>query len=226
MICVDYNFRPKRRKHHPSVKLQCEITMASHLDSDTVQYVCDCGRPNRINKLFFCRHCLKLRCGRCACTQVDSFFCSSCLENIPSAEAKFAGNRCTKCYDCPSCQHTLTSRAAKPPPVVTVVSAGGAGGGDAVAAPTTSSEKDASKRKVYYLMCSACRWTSRDVGIPDRPVATGQWPDLEYAHATRFASLLEHCKNVVLHDKQAAQDWARRKGPGQQKYGSLTVSSN
>lgn len=204
--------------------------MASHLDSDTVQYVCDCGRPNRINKLFFCRHCLKLRCGRCACTQVDSFFCSSCLENIPSAEAKFAANRCTKCYDCPSCQHTLTSRAAKPATVVVPVAAaaadGGAAGDAAAAAPTapTAAEKDAAKRKVYYLMCSACRWTSRDVGIPDRPVATGQWPDLEYAHATRFASMLEHCKNTVLHDKQAAQDWARRKGPGPQKYNSLTVS--
>lgn len=204
--------------------------MASHLDSDAVEYLCDCGRPNRINKLFFCRHCLRLRCGRCACTQVDSFFCSSCLENIPSAEAKFAGNRCTKCYDCPCCQHTLTSRAAKPHATVPVLTADGAADESTTTATTTTKESPAaaaaaSKRKVYYLMCLACSWTSRDVGIPDRPVATGQWPDLEYAHATRFASLLENCRNVVLHDKQEAQDWARRKANSQQKYASLTVSA-
>lgn len=25
-------------------------------------------------------------------------------------------------------------------------------------------------RKMYYLSCFACRWTSRDVGIPDQTV--------------------------------------------------------
>lgn len=25
-------------------------------------------------------------------------------------------------------------------------------------------------KKMYYLSCFNCRWTSRDVGIPDQPV--------------------------------------------------------
>ena len=37
-----------------------------------------------------------------------------------------------------------------------------AGTGSAQATPTTPTAT-----KVYYLMCSFCRWTTRDVGIPD-----------------------------------------------------------
>lgn len=157
----------------------------------------------------------------CTFTQVDSYFCSNCLENIPSAEAKFKKNRCNKCFDCPSCQHSLTSRAN----TVQVVAAS-TPKGDAADGGAAKSAKDAKPiaRKMYYLMCLACRWTSRDVGIPDQTVATGQWPDLEYAHANRFGMLLEHCQNLVLHDKQEKQDFARRKAPKPNKYPSLTVN--
>lgn len=100
--------------------------------------------------------------------QVDSHFCSNCLENIPSAEAKLKKNRCNKCFDCPSCHHTLSSRAVS------------------VQVPRKSDDDDAKKganageskpitRKMYYLACLACRWTSRDVGIPDQMAGTIQW---------------------------------------------------
>lgn len=159
---------------------------------------------------------------------MDSYFCSNCLENIPSAEAKFKKNRCNKCFDCPSCQHSLTSRAntvqvvaTKPDDTTTATT----GSPPAAGSTAKSAVKEAKPvaRKMYYLMCLACRWTSRDVGIPDQTVATGQWPDLEYAHANRFAMLLEHCQNVVLHDKQEKNDFLRRKAPKPHKYPSLTV---
>lgn len=38
---------------------------------------------------------------------------------------------------------------------------------------TAEAKPDASKvitKKMYYLSCLACRWTSRDVGIPDQAV--------------------------------------------------------
>lgn len=35
-------------------------------------------------------------------------------------------------------------------------------------AATTSGESKTMARKMYYLSCLACRWTSRDVGIPDQ----------------------------------------------------------
>lgn len=46
--------------------------MANFLESNVVNYVCACGHLNPITKLFFCRYCLKLRCGFCVCHEVIS----------------------------------------------------------------------------------------------------------------------------------------------------------
>jgi len=61
--------------------------------------------------------------------------------------------RCPLCYDCPSCQHTLSVRATN----VTAADA----------------EGHATPRKAYYLACGFCRWTSRDIGLKDQFV--GWW---------------------------------------------------
>lgn len=90
--------------------------------------------------------------------QVDSHFCCNCLENIPSGEAKLKRNQCNKCFDCPSCQHTLSSRATT---IQVPKKPEGEAGKDAAVVDTKS-------KKMYYLTCLACRWTSRDVGIPDQ----------------------------------------------------------
>lgn len=79
---------------------------------------------------------------------------------------------------------------------------------------------------MYYLACLACRWTSRDVGIPDQTIATGSWPEPEFANTTRFALLLEHFQSLVIHNKQEKQDYIRRKTPKQHKFPSLTVTTN
>lgn len=186
--------------------------MANFMQDSVVKYVCSCGIVNPITKVYFCRHCLKLRCGFCVCHEVDSHFCSNCLENIPSSEAKHKKNRCNSCFDCPSCQHTLSARAT----TVTIPRRSDE------ASKEGEGDDKAITRKMYYLACLACRWTSRDVGIPDQTVATGSWPDKEYAHQTRFASLLEHYQSVVLQEKQEKQDFWRRKGPKQHKFPSLT----
>lgn len=61
-------------------------------------------------------------------------------------------NRCLTCYDCPVCQHQLSIRLA-------------------TSSQRTATEGgNATPRKVYYLACLFCRWTSRDVGIPDQNV--------------------------------------------------------
>lgn len=184
------------------------------------------GEPIQSN--IKCRFLGKSHLCKRPCSKVDSHFCCNCLENIPSAEAKFKKNRCNKCFDCPSCQHSLSSRANTVQVVATSrkSSAGGDGTEElpaATSASTKTKEAKPTARKMYYLMCLACRWTSRDVGIPDQTVATGQWPDLEYAHANRFSMLQEHYQNVVLHEKQEKQDFWRRKAPKPHKYPSLTV---
>lgn len=153
------------------------------------------------------------------------------MENIPSSEAKLKKNRCNKCFDCPSCQHTLSSRA------------------NTVQDTRKPEEDDGKKvasdkvitRKMYYLYCLACRWSSRDVGIPDQTAgfystvqtvasflkknlsANGLWPEIGYAHATRFSMLLEHYQKVVLQEKQEKQDFWKRKAPKVHKFPSLTV---
>lgn len=93
------------------------------------------------------------------------------MENIPSSEAKLKKYRCNKCFECPSCQHTLSARAttvqiSKPESSVAEVDVKPEGD----AAATAEAEKTAkiTTRKMYYLSCLACRWTSRDVGMPDQ----------------------------------------------------------
>ena len=58
--------------------------------------------------------------------------------------------RCSNCFDCPSCGHTLTTRATS---------------------QLVSNPDDPGKstpKKMYYLACGFCRWTTRDVAIPDK----------------------------------------------------------
>lgn len=102
----------------------------------------------------------------CVIFQVDSHFCYNCLENIPSGEAKLKKYRCSKCFECPSCQHTLSSRAT----TVHIPRDAEAKGESPATSSDAEKEKSAklSSRKMYYLSCLACRWTSRDVGLPDQ----------------------------------------------------------
>jgi len=148
-----------------------------------VQYLCSCGHLQPICRLYFCRYCSDLRCGQCVSHEVDSHYCPNCLENMPSAEARLKKNRCANCFDCPSCGHTLSTRATSmtvAPPVEGV---------------------DGQPAKVYYLACGFCRWTTRDIGLPDQSVASGGWPEPENLDAARFASLEDHYRSIAQREK-------------------------
>jgi len=54
---------------------------------------------------------------------------------------------------------------------------------------------------MFYLFCGFCRWTTREAGLPDQPVATGSWPESENPHANRIAALLEHYRSLAQLDK-------------------------
>lgn len=45
--------------------------MACFMQPTIVSYACSCGILNPITKLYFCRYCLKLRCGFCVCHEVS-----------------------------------------------------------------------------------------------------------------------------------------------------------
>lgn len=55
--------------------------------------------------------------------------------------------------------------------------------------------------------------------------AAGSWPEIEYAHATRFSKLMEFYQDVVLVEKQEKQDYSRRMTPKKHKFASLTVQT-
>jgi len=69
----------------------------SFMQPSPVKYACSCGILNPINKLFFCRHCPKLRCGFCVTHEIESHFCSNCLENIPSTEVRSVFSKYSAC---------------------------------------------------------------------------------------------------------------------------------
>lgn len=154
--------------------------MSYLIQKECVKYECTCGSLKPISKLYFCRHCLELRCGYCVCHEVDSHYCSNCMEHLPSAEAKFRKNRCNTCFDCPNCFHTLSVRA------------------------TTRSAEDGNTKtptKHYYLACFFCRWTSRDVGIPDQTTGTGNWPVKELPFSETLNSYLDYYKVLAMRER-------------------------
>merc|ERR1712142_1214799 len=148
-----------------------------------VRYLCDCGHSQPLCRLYFCRYCSALRCGDCVSHEVDSHYCPNCLENMPSAEAKLKKNRCGNCFDCPSCQHTLSTRATS------------------ISVPCSQDANKAIPKKVYYLACGFCRWTSRDVAIPDQTVANGSWPEQENPNAARISNLLDYYRQLAQKEK-------------------------
>jgi dynactin-4 len=79
-------------------------------------------------------------------------------------------------------------------------------------------------KKMYYLACLACRYTSRDVGISDQASQNFCWPEQEYKHANRFGKVLDYYQSVVLHDKHCKQEEKRRKTAKPSKFPSMTVS--
>lgn len=49
------------------------LAMAHVIGPEVVKYACSCGLLRPISLLYFCRHCLDLRCGYCVCHEVTYF---------------------------------------------------------------------------------------------------------------------------------------------------------
>ncbi|KAG7271633.1 hypothetical protein CRUP_012153 [Coryphaenoides rupestris] len=115
------------------------------------------------------------------CSELRSL---DCLENMPSAEAKLKKNRCANCFDCPCCMHTLSTRATNIP------------------APLPDDPTKTTMKKAYYLACGFCRWTSRDVGMADKSVASGGWQEPENPHTQRINKLIEYYQQLAQRERQ------------------------
>ncbi|KAI5100842.1 dynactin subunit 4 isoform X1 [Silurus meridionalis] len=159
--------------------------MASLLQPDRVEYLVRGEKKIRapLSQLYFCRYCSELRSLECVSHEVDSHYCPSCLESMPSAEAKLKKNRCANCFDCPCCMHTLSTRATNIP------------------APMPDDPTKTTMKKAYYLACGFCRWTSRDVGMADKSVASGGWQEPENPHTQRINKLIEYYQQLAQREK-------------------------
>ncbi len=152
--------------------------MATLIDPDRVKYLCSCKRLKPISSLYFCKYCkpLALKCKQCVLHEIDQkCFCANCFDNKTHKEASETKFKCMNCFACPLCKNSLMMRA----------SSGSAAQKAAMKAAALAAEKNKIKlepvkqevasgsggqplpSKVYYLMCSFCRWTTRDVAIPD-----------------------------------------------------------
>ncbi|KAI5608098.1 dynactin subunit 4 isoform 1 [Silurus asotus] len=159
--------------------------MASLLQPERVEYLVRGEKKIRapLSQLYFCRYCSELRSLECVSHEVDSHYCPSCLESMPSAEAKLKKNRCANCFDCPCCMHTLSTRATNIP------------------APMPDDPTKTTMKKAYYLACGFCRWTSRDVGMADKSVASGGWQEPENPHTQRINKLIEYYQQLAQREK-------------------------
>lgn len=149
--------------------------MASYVSQKTVTSICTCGLQKLLCELFFCRHCLTLRCDFCVSHEIDTTFCPHCFENLSSTEAKHKKNRCASCVDCPRCFNTLSTRSysrtpdqKKPPP------------------------------KMYYLLCLFCNWRSHEPNVPDQLTSSGNWPVYKNPNDGRILDLINYYKSVSL----------------------------
>ena len=101
--------------------------------------------------LLYCVDCHQIRCPRCIAEEIVTYFCPSCLFEVPSSNIKSEGNRCTRsCVQCPICPGTLSVSAEH-----SSSSGSSRHSADNAAAPVNS----------YTLTCSYCNWSSREIGI-------------------------------------------------------------
>ncbi|KAL2752919.1 hypothetical protein ACRALDRAFT_1072714 [Sodiomyces alcalophilus JCM 7366] len=105
--------------------------------------------------LLYCEDCHQIRCPRCVTEEIVTYYCPSCLFEVPSSNLKTEGNRCTRsCFQCPICIGPLVVTSLEAPPDPTLLAT------DHAAQPTGP----------YVLTCSYCHWSSTEIGIQfDKP---------------------------------------------------------
>ena len=83
------------------------------------------------------------------------------------------------CFDCPSCKQTLSIRA------VTI----------------EVDPDDSNPKKIYYLACGVCRWSTREAGIEDATTIAGPWKEPEVPDADKIEELSEYFRMLAQQEK-------------------------
>ena len=187
-----------------------------------VLYSCSCSQQSPLTHLYFCRHCKVARCQDCVSTTVDIYFCPHCFETAPISEAKIKKNRCNHCFQCPRCASTLTTRSIiVPSEVLGEQSPKKADPSPSTASTSlrTSLSRSPGGTKSYYLSCTHCKWSTRDVAIKDKrsPI---DFKDPPSQHQERIAKLISFYKEFALRD-QAEREKAKKVGRRGRSFGGL-----
>ncbi|KAF8477330.1 dynactin p62 family-domain-containing protein [Kalaharituber pfeilii] len=104
-----------------------------------------------LEHLLYCEDCHQVRCPRCVQEEIVSYFCPSCLFEVPHSTVKTEGNRCTRnCFQCPICFASVTVTSSAEPSSTSL-----APSGDRVPQPLGP----------YTLTCHYCHWSSREIGL-------------------------------------------------------------
>ncbi|EDL09829.1 dynactin 4, isoform CRA_d [Mus musculus] len=197
--------------------------MASLLQSERVLYLVQGEKKVRapLSQLYFCRYCSELRSLECVSHEVcaNCFDCPGCMHTLstratsistqlPDDPAKTTMKKayylacgfcrwtsrdvgmadksvgeCANCFDCPGCMHTLSTRATS------------------ISTQLPDDPAKTTMKKAYYLACGFCRWTSRDVGMADKSVASGGWQEPENPHTQRMNKLIEYYQQLAQKEK-------------------------
>lgn len=117
-----------------------------------------------LEHLLYCEDCHQIRCPKCVLDEIVTWYCPSCLFEVPSSTVKSEGNkylhpvfmpvdlankppRCTRsCFQCPLCTSPLSTSSVETPPT-----------GLGADIPPSSGP--------YVLNCGYCNWSSREIGI-------------------------------------------------------------
>ena len=184
-----------------------------------VLYSCSCSQPAPLTELYFCRHCKVTRCQDCVSVTVDTYFCPHCFETVPVSEAKNRKNRCNHCFQCPRCASTLTTRSILVPSDVLAEQSP-----KKPESPKPGSlTRSPGGTKAYYLSCTHCKWSTRDVGIKDKrsPI---DFKDPPVATQERVTQLLSFYKEFSLRD-QAEREKTKKVARRGRSFGGLLDTS-
>jgi len=179
--------------------------MATLIDVEKVKYTCSCGRKKPLCYLYFCKHCVTLKCKECVLHEIDpKYYCPICFDNKTSKEATQHKYRCPNCLSCPCCKNTLITRAstiAKSAPQTPTPIPTSADGQQAPLVAPSPAPAPLQSQKVFYLVCGFCRWSTREAGVPDATITPGGWKMQENPHTERISQLIESYKEIAMKEK-------------------------
>ena len=177
------------------------MALSALSSQDRVLYSCSCSQLSTLGELFFCRHCKLPRCQDCVSSTLESFSCPHCFEAAMS-DLKAKKGRCSRCFQCPQCFTSLSTRSVIVPSEVLGDQSPQKGAKEG--SKPQAALKTPGGTKVYYLSCSHCKWSTRDVGIKDKrsPI---DFKDRPSPHQARIMSLITFYKEYASQDNTSRE---------------------